>query len=211
MVKLFAPAMSLDASGTIANAATFSKWKGRNYLRVRTTPTNPKTGLQVGVRSMFTFLTQQWASLSTADKATYAALAAATSISPFNAYVAQNTQRWKRFLPPAQAYPAAEAGSIAVWGGGQPAAAARRNAIFIGWVVATSINDNWGLAIFRGSTGFTPSLSNCVHVALTDALLTAYSWIDQPLLLGTYYYNSRLITDDGVMGPAIGEISATAT
>jgi len=34
MVKLNAPLMSLDASGTVANSITFAKWKGRNYAAV---------------------------------------------------------------------------------------------------------------------------------------------------------------------------------
>lgn len=38
--------MSLDASGTIGKTATFSKWKGRNYVRLRVIPFNGRTADQ---------------------------------------------------------------------------------------------------------------------------------------------------------------------
>ena len=41
MVKVYGPMMSLDATGTIGKTATFSKWKGRNYVRQRVVPANP--------------------------------------------------------------------------------------------------------------------------------------------------------------------------
>lgn len=42
--------MSLDASGTVASTLTASKWKGRNYMRLRIIPSNPSTGGQIAVR-----------------------------------------------------------------------------------------------------------------------------------------------------------------
>lgn len=48
MAKVTSPLMSLDASGSIAGALTFSKWKGRNYARQLVIPANPQTtGQQV--------------------------------------------------------------------------------------------------------------------------------------------------------------------
>lgn len=38
--------MSLDASGTVGKTATFSKWKGRNYVRLRVIPFNGRTADQ---------------------------------------------------------------------------------------------------------------------------------------------------------------------
>lgn len=43
MAKVTGPLMSLDASGTVGKTATFSKWKGQNYVRLRVTPKNPKS------------------------------------------------------------------------------------------------------------------------------------------------------------------------
>lgn len=51
MAKVTGPLMSLDASGTVGNTATFSKWKGRNYVRLRVTPQNPQTADQASGRT----------------------------------------------------------------------------------------------------------------------------------------------------------------
>lgn len=52
MVKVNGPFMSLDASGTLAQTLTASKWKGRNYIRQRVIPANPNTSGQQAVRSI---------------------------------------------------------------------------------------------------------------------------------------------------------------
>lgn len=52
MAKVNGPFMSLDASGTVAGVLTASKWKGRNYMRIKTNPANPKTPAQLAVRSI---------------------------------------------------------------------------------------------------------------------------------------------------------------
>lgn len=52
MSKVSAPFLSLDASGTVANTLTASKWKGRNYMRLRIIPANPQTAGQQAVRSI---------------------------------------------------------------------------------------------------------------------------------------------------------------
>ena len=52
MSKVSAPFLSLDASGTVASTLTASKWKGRNYMRLRIIPANPQTAGQKTVRSV---------------------------------------------------------------------------------------------------------------------------------------------------------------
>jgi len=52
MAKVSAPFLSLDASGTVASTLTASKWKGRNYMRLRIIPANPQTSGQQDVRSI---------------------------------------------------------------------------------------------------------------------------------------------------------------
>lgn len=211
MVKLFAPAMSLDATGTVADAMTFSKWKGRNYLRKRSAPSNPKTGLQVGIRSMFGFLTANWDAITTTRKATWSTLAQARNISNFNAYVASNVQRWKRFQAPSHRDPAWEDGEVGTYAVGQPAATGGVSSITIAHNLDDDNNDNWGLMIFKGSTGFSTALANCVAVILSDQDATDYSWIDTALAPATYFYNTRLFTNVGDLGAELGEISAAAT
>lgn len=52
MATVSAPFLSLDASGTVASTLTASKWKGRNYMRLRIIPANPDTAGQQAVRSI---------------------------------------------------------------------------------------------------------------------------------------------------------------
>lgn len=210
MVKVFAPALSLDASGTIGNAITFSKWKGRHYVRERIIPANPRSGLQTGFRSMFKFLAQNWAALAAPDKATYESLADSMAISPFNAYVRLNQNRWRNYKPGSHATPATETGTVATWNGGTPAATGGVSNVTLAMTPAVP-GDNWGLAIFRStSTGFTPGLSNCVAVILVAAAVE-YTFVDSPLAADTYYYDTRRFTDDGLWGTLDGEITGDAT
>lgn len=49
-MKSPAPLLSLNPSGTFAKLITASKWKGRNYMRLRVDPSNPSTSGQITVR-----------------------------------------------------------------------------------------------------------------------------------------------------------------
>jgi hypothetical protein len=50
MAKVTGPLMSLDASGTVGKTAVFSKWKGRNYVRLRVIPMNKQSTDQQDAR-----------------------------------------------------------------------------------------------------------------------------------------------------------------
>jgi hypothetical protein len=52
MAKSPAPFMSINPSGSIAGLLTASRWKGRPYLRLLVTPSNPQTALQSATRSI---------------------------------------------------------------------------------------------------------------------------------------------------------------
>jgi len=58
MARLTAPLFSLDASGTLSKAITYSKWKGINYARTRVIPENPKSEAQTEVRGVFATLNE---------------------------------------------------------------------------------------------------------------------------------------------------------
>ena len=102
------PAMSLDASGSLAGAIVFSKWKGRNYVRQLVTPANPRSESQTGFRCSMRFLSQIWAGLSAVNKATWEDRAADMIVSEFNAFTSYNQKRWRNFLTPTKEDPAAE-------------------------------------------------------------------------------------------------------
>ena len=206
MVKLSGPAMSLDASGKLGKSLVFSKWKGRNYARSLVTPANPKSAGQIGVRAMFRWLSQIWASLTTSNKATWDERAAQTTISAFNAFMAHNQTRFRNFLAPTKEDPAAEAASTGTIGALTAVGGVRQ--ITVSQAITTAGN-LWGIAFFRSPTGtFSPSFSNLVHVG-TISGTNPVVFVDTPLDDGTYYYDTRGITVSGAWTADTGEVSET--
>lgn len=210
MVKVHGPAFSLDASGTIGNAITFSKWKGRHYIRERIVPANPKSGLQVGFRAMFKFLAENWAGVHANQQASYETLADSMAVSPFNGYVRANQRRWRNYRAPSWDIAASEDGGMLVWNGGTPAAVGGPSNVTLTFTPDT-INQGWGMAIYRSTTtGFTPGVSNCIAVVLCNTV-EELTFVDSPLAVDTYYYDTRLFTDSGNWGALDGEINGAAT
>ena len=60
MAKVTAPFLSLDASGTVAQTLTASKWKGINYMRQRVIPKNPNSFKQLAIRAVITDASLAW-------------------------------------------------------------------------------------------------------------------------------------------------------
>ncbi len=208
MVKVQAPALSLEASGSLAGALVFSKWKGRAYVRTLVKPSNPKSGGQVGMRSMFKFLAQNWAALSAGDKATWEDRGDQLIASPFNGYMSYNQFRWRDFLAPSSIDPAATSDTAPTEG--TLAAVAGVRSITVTQPITTAA-DGWGIAFFRGLvTGFDSAFDSLVGVGLvvaTDDVLL----VDSPLVPDEYFYNIRSITKDGQLGSQSAEVNATVT
>lgn len=207
MVKVLAPAMSLEASGQIGGVMVFSRWKGRPYARALVKPHNPKTQGQTGIRAMLAWLATQWKNLSDPEQASWVDLAAATNVLPFNSYVAHNMRRWRENKGPTQEYPAAETATavtitLSVTGG------ARCMDISVDPSAATI---GWGIAIFRHTvTGLGKVYNRLIKIVAingTDAVL----WTDAPLDAGTYYYTAAFVTDSGILGAAAVEDSDVVT
>lgn len=204
------PLMSLDASGSVAGTITFSKWKGRNYVRQLVTPANPRSALQVSTRAIMRFLSQEWTpNLSTAEKATWDALASSDAVSPFNAYTRENLRRWTQFTAPGKSSPVGETGTQPTFTS-PPASTGGVRQVTIAWTPDV-LNDAWGLLIFRDPvTAFATARDNLVGAAFTDSA-GAKTFIDTPVEPGTYFYNYRTFTDDGALSSEIGETTATVT
>lgn len=196
MALVHGPLMSLDASGTIGKAITYTKWKGRNVVRERVIPANPKSGAQVGRRAMFAFLTQNWAGLTAAEKASWQDLADQLVASPFNAYIKDNMEYWHNALSPSQnsSRAAANNGSdrdltAAVW---------EENRIKIS-STATAANEQWGCAYYA-STG-TPvggAISNVIRIELDEDILARDTFWTPPSVV-TWYINIKTFSDDGII------------
>lgn len=207
MVKVYGPLMSMDASGTIAEAVTYSKWKGRNYARQRVIPANPQSGPQTGLRAMMSFLSKMWAGLSTAEKATWLARAQQTVISNFNAFTSYNQIRWRSYKAPSKEDPATETGTAPSAPTTTPTGGIRQ----IQLSIADGANaPDWGWFIHRSqTTGFTPAFSNVVAVVERTGTPTVY--IDTPLTPGTYYYRISGFMTTGLKGALEVERTGTAT
>lgn len=208
MVKVYGPMMSIDASGTLASTATFSKWKGRNYVRKRVIPKNPKSGSQTGIRSMFRFLSKGWTGLSAANKATWEARAAAAIISPFNSFMGFNQSRWRDFNTPTKEDPPTEIGTAPTGPTGTATPDGRSMILAITDGVTPP---DWGYAIFRSLTGtFTLAWSNCIAVIDWDSGgVTKY--VDSPLAPDQYFYNAIGFLATGVEGADGTEFDGTIT
>ena len=60
MVRVTGPCFSLDARQTIGQAATYSFWRGVNYVRARVIPHNPKSVCQSKIRAVLTAGVSRW-------------------------------------------------------------------------------------------------------------------------------------------------------
>ena len=207
MVKVYAPMMSMDASGTIAKAATFSKWKGRNYVRQRVIPANPKSGPQTGMRSMLKFLSQRWKGLSAPNKATWDTRAASKVISPFNAYCSYNQSRWRQFEAPSDVDPATEAGVAPAAPTTTPTGGVHQISLSI--ADGAQVPDQAWFVYRSSLTGFTPGYDNLIAVVPHTATPTVY--VDAPLETGTYFYRVGGCMKTGLKGALEVERTAAAT
>jgi hypothetical protein len=208
MARVTGPFMSIDASGTLAKTLTAAKWKGRNYMRQRIVPNNPKSAAQLGVRAMLRFLATQWAALSAGEQASYDDAAEAKQISAFNQYQSVNLLRWQSFQSPTQEYPAAEASTpltvsdMTLTGG---------DGNVLVQLTPSGSTNIWGFAIFRDTAEITaPNWNNCVQVIAADGA-NQVQWTDSPLDADTYHYRACVINDDGVKGTVIADDTAVVT
>jgi hypothetical protein len=207
MAGVKGPLFSLDASGAVGDAIVFAKWKGRNYVRRHAIPANPKSVGQVSVRSMLKFLTQYWASLTAGEQADWDDRAAATDISPFNAFVGANAKRFGRYAFPSKLDPATEDGTPGTIL--SPTAVAGSRSILLS-VPISVLADNWGVAIHSSlTTGFTPS-RNTVRQVIPAESASTFTWLDFPLTVGVeVFYRFESFDDVGDSTLLVGEESAT--
>lgn len=210
MARTVGPLMSLDASGSVAGTLTYSRWKGRSYVRQLVTPSNPRSVLQVSTRAVMKFLSQAWTpDLTSVEKATWDALAAADAISPFNAYTRENLRKWTQFASPGQNYPVPGTGTIPTFTS-LPAATGGVRQATIDWTVNV-LNAGWGLLIFRSlTTGFTTARDNLIGIARLGTG-GAGTYVDTPLEPDTYFWNFRSCTIDGAMSAELGEVTDVVT
>lgn len=210
MVKLKGPGLALGASGSVADAVTFAKWKGRHYLRTKTTPADPKSNVQISCRAMMSFLAEAWSTLTTTNQATFSAPAAELQISPFNFYVQYNLDRWRTQKPPVLSYPALEDDLPGVVDYELFAATGGPGHVTL-YAVLDTYNQTWGLTIHRNlAPAITADRTNVKHVALAPEIVFG-PFKDEFLSPGRYYYNIRYFSEAGVYAGAVVERYADVT
>ena len=98
--------------GTIGKQMTASTWKGRNYLKKYTKPSNPNTAAQQTVRVYFANAVALWKTLTTAQKDAYADKTRAdkTNISAFNTMISN----YSRLLNAGESYDEPEEGTMTI-------------------------------------------------------------------------------------------------
>jgi len=91
MAKVFAPFLSIGASGTVAKTLTASTWKGREYMKQRFVPNNPKSDRQVARRATMSDGVSKWRFrsdlISAANKTLWASYGDKHQISGFNRFM----------------------------------------------------------------------------------------------------------------------------
>jgi len=206
MASVKGPLMSMDASGSVADTITFSKWKGRNYVRQLVIPANPQSGLQMGVRATFKFVTQIWATLSETIQGHWEDLARTQSITPLNAMVQYDQTRGRQDFGMKQDPTVAEGAVEAAPVGG--AATAQPKSLKITWADSVGADD-WCTEIYRSTTaGFTPGPATLVAVIPHGDQV----WTDVGLITGTnYHYRIRGNEKGGTAGTLAAEFNGTPT
>lgn len=194
MVKLAGPAMSLDASGTIGGVLTFSKWKGRPYVRTRVIPSNPKTAPQLAVRAVMKFLSQNWAGLAPTPKLSWDTAADAQKVSAFNAFSSANLKNWRDSLFPGQTNTLLRATAAGTISATTPITAGRyaKSTVTVGAAAG-----QWGLAVYMDPvTGFSPNWNNLRMMVPAAASGDTIVNIG-PLASGVYYLRYKTFSVDG--------------
>lgn len=204
MAGVRGPLFGLDASGSIGDAITFSKWKGRAYVRIKATPSNPQSPGQVSTRAMMKFLTQAWANIDPADQAAWETLAAAGNYSTFNAYVKFNMDRWTQFQSPQQR-PSGSPDLIPVMGALTVTAGVRIASVS---QAITTENDGWGVIVHASqTTGFTPTKTTVREVFQWQGDPT--TGVISPLTPGVWYIRTVGISLGGTQTAAVAQQSVT--
>lgn len=92
MAKVTAPLLSLGALGTVGKTQTYSKWKGRPYVRQRVVPANPQTTEQTKTRSVFKVASDMWKGAPALLTAPWHRFAVGQVLTGRNAFIGKYTE-----------------------------------------------------------------------------------------------------------------------
>ena len=104
MVVVTGPCMSLEARGTLNDTITYAMLGRTCYAKPHFTPANPRSPAQTGTRCMTKFLTQSWGTLPEFLHEKFIPLGKLWNTSPYHAFLAHNSRRWRSFQMPVGYY-----------------------------------------------------------------------------------------------------------
>ena len=207
MARTKGPLFSLQASGQLGGAIVYSIWKGRPYVRILTIPSNPKSGLQVGMRSVFKYITQSFSGLTAALKTAWEAENASDNITALNSQVKACQKLARRNLGWIEG-PAESAGTTPD-APTAPGTVAQPKTLVLSWTRPAVNKGDYSAAIYMSATtGFTADISNLIGI-VDDTVVT----LTVPnLVTGTeQFWVVRETNTDGELGAVSVEDSGTPT
>ncbi len=200
MVKLKGPSLALNAAGGLGRTLIYAESKGRRYAKKWHQPKNPQSASQVAMRAIVAFLSAIWSKLPTADTDTWTTRALETDVSPFNACLSFNLERWRRFEYPCTRWPPDQTLSFQGWASWTPTVLQR--SIHHSMTTST-LNDGRGWMLHRQAGGaFTTRWDNLVHIIPCLPFSSPFEWSDV-LSSGTYSYRARRISADAKLSAEI--------
>lgn len=207
MARTTGPLGSQAAAGSLAGLLTYSNWKGRGTVRLISRPVDPRSPLQISTRAMAKFLTEEWTPrLTAAQKATWAALAAADQVTTINAYQAWNLERWGHNKNPTKTPSADDSAGGTVSRTGLAATGGVGQAT-IKWTLTLNA-DGWGTKIHRGTSNtFIATRDNCIGV-INEQTNGPYKFTEKGVPPGTWWY--RLLPFKTGGGPKVASVRFSA-
>ena len=205
MARVNAPLMSLDASGTLAKAIVFSKWKGRPYVRTRVIPANPKSALQTGMRSGLAGAPPLWQGMSDAEKLAWKTAVGGEAISGYNLFCREGQQNLRNDFAYSKAPAGAREGTPTAPTTG--AATQKGQDMEITWTDGAAGSPYTVLVFHSLTETFTPGIANLIAVVK----MGVQKFLHKLPGTGTHYYNLIHGGEDGGVGAAGTEFSGTIT
>jgi len=211
MARTTGPLFSTDASGSMANLLTFSKWKGRTYVKMFSQPTGERTPVQASVRAMMGFLNSAWNGpvMTQAHRDAWLPDSRDQAVAPLNAYLTAGLDRWTHFTGP-QVEPGYTLGGTFANVSGTWTATGGKGIITITWHL-TTLNNGWGLW-FHASTDPVTTIArdNLVHIEPLTTL-GDHTTVITGLPPGTYNVKRRNSNTKGQISTAGGSKTTAVT
>jgi len=188
MARLTGPLGSLEAHGKLAGILSYGKNQGGSYARKSPVERYSQSHLQRSCRAMLAFLSSHWLdALTNTDRASWEPLAAARTISPQQAYLRHNLQRWGNWKSPSVRYPP---GGLQTNGFllPQPTPTGQTGRVKWTWTALT-IGNWWGMRIHRYPTTPFPSNRNSLSTVLLLNATGPHTAYELDVPPGTWFYN----------------------